>query len=472
MKGSQAGALILTKPEVLVSVASLYEDGLRPFGRVLLKRLRERAAARYATEHGLPVESVDPEDMPRLNPRHLRKVCETCRQLRVVSEEGREFSVTLAAQPSNFLDVCSAVDPYPEEFWQEFACFLDDDGEELQMPGGRYACARALLIKRLPLLQEYSLAHVCHIVHLAINCRRLLGYNREGWLVAYMHSEAWIKEQCASAQSSTGQEKLPVVSWEEARTLLRELLHPYQQAGITLSNLKRLFRVTFERELSETVLGHVRLLDLMKDPRMAEVCVLSGHGNGQTMVKAIPAVTVPALQLPSPAVPPGMWTMPMQPVQPIQPMQMCHVPMMTMIHVCAGISTPHDSSEALLSPGSSPRGSLCGGFGFSTGSIVEAFPVSRSDALMSPGSSPRGSLCGAHSFATESTAEGFLECGSERDEDDAEECRPPWAVNVKNTFIDVTMHELDRVASPSARQRRRSTPAACRSPVSRLSLAC
>lgn len=268
-----------------------------------------------------------------------------------------------------------------------------------------------------------------------------------------------------------------MVSWEEARELLRQLLHPYQQAGITLSNLKRLFRVTFERELSETALGHVRLLDLMKDPRMADVCVLSGHGNGQTIVKGIPAVAVPALQLPSlqlpsPAVPPGMWTMPMQPVRQMQPMQMSHVPMMTMIPVCAGMSTPHESSEALLSPGSSPRGSLCGGFSFSTGSTVEASPVSRSEALMSPGSSPRGSLCGAHSFATESTAEGFLECGSERDEDDAEECRPPWAVNVKNTFIDVTMNELDRVASPSARQRRRSTPAACRSPVSRLEFDC
>ena len=59
----------------------VHEDGLKPFGRMILKRLRERAAARHAVAQGLPAEAVDPEDMPRLNPRHLRKVCETCKQL-------------------------------------------------------------------------------------------------------------------------------------------------------------------------------------------------------------------------------------------------------------------------------------------------------------------------------------------------------------------------------------------------------
>ena len=76
-----------------------------------------------------------------------------------------------------------------------------------------------------------------------------------------------------------------MVSWEEARIFLQEW-HQSQHAGsgdITLSNLKRLIRVPFERELSETALGHVRLLDLMRDSRLSDVCRLSVQGNGRTM---------------------------------------------------------------------------------------------------------------------------------------------------------------------------------------------
>merc|ERR1740121_3571079 len=309
----------------------------------------------HATALGLPEDAVDPEEMPRLSPRHLRKMCEACRQLRVVSEEGREFSVTPANEHCNFLDVCSPVDPYPEEFWQEFAMYLDTIPEDaMQLPGGRYACARALTSKRLPFLQMCSLGQVCHIVQLAITNRRLLGYNHEGWLVPYKHSEGWVKEQCACAGASTGQEVHRVVSWDEVRVFLRMLLQPYRAGGITLSNLKRLFRVHFERELSETALGHVRLLDLMKDARLSDVCALSVQGNGQTMVQAVGS---PHMR---PAVPPGMWTI---------PVTVCPMPMLTFVPVSvhADVGMP----EALLSPGASPRGSHCGGLSFAAESARE-----------------------------------------------------------------------------------------------------
>jgi len=433
---SQAGNLALTKPEILASVVSLYADQLKPFGRVLLKRLRERAAERHAVAHGLPADSVDPEEMPRLNPRHLRKMCETCKQLRVGSEEGREFSVTLAGEPCEFLDVCSPVDSYPEYFWQQFAMYLDDvEEDDLRLPGGRYACARALMAKRLPFLQSYSLGQVCHAVQVAINARRLLGYNREGWLVPYRFSEGWVKEQCACAQASTGQEVHPVVSWEEACIFLQELLHSQHASagGITLSNLKRLFRVHFERELSETALGHVRLLDLMRDSRLSDVCRLSVQGNGQTMVTAAVHFSPHGC----PVLPPGMWTI---------PVTMCSVPMLTFFPVPVEAS---DLPEALVSPGASPRGSL--------------WP----EALVSPGSSPRGSVCGAPSFATESTAEGSPDSASESDEVEAptspfclqDDC-DSWSVCVKNTFIVLVEEGLS--TSSSARRRHRSTPARSR----------
>jgi len=356
---------------------------------------------------------------------------------------------------------------------QEFALFLNTAAEEgLQLPGGRYACARALLSKRLPCLQTFSLGQLCHIVQLAINSRRLLGYNREGWLVAYEQSEGWLKQQCACAQASTGQEVHPVVSWEEARMFLRQLLQPHHQAGsggITLSNLKRLFRVHFERELSETALGHIRLLDLMKDARLSDICALSVQGNGQTTVQAAESSQL------CPAIPPGMWTI---------PVPMCPMPMLTLVPV--PVHTDASAPLELLSPGASPRGSPCGGLSFATestteGSLDVAFSmpaltslpvrdVGALEELVSPGSSPRGSLCGAQSFATESTAEGSPDSISESDE--AEAMSSPfhlqcddevelWSVSVKNTFVDVTMTDCES-ASPSSRQRRRSTPALSR----------
>jgi len=188
--------------------------------------------------------------------------------------------------------------------------------------------------------------------------------------------------------------------------------------------------VHFERELSETALGHVRLLDLMRDSRLSDVCRLSVHGNGQTMVTAAVHFSPHG----SPVVPPGMWTI---------PMTMCSVPMLTFFPVLAEAA---DLPEALVSPGASPRGSLL------------------PEALVSPGSSPRGSLCGAPSFATESTAEGWIDSASESDEVEAFSSLSPhagdesWSILVKNTFIDVRACEQ---ISSSARQRRRSVPARC-----------
>merc|ERR1712045_344004 len=108
-----------------------------------------------------------------------------------------------------------------------------------------YACARVLAARQISIFQGRSLGQICHIVQLAISQRRLLGY-RDGCLCPYKHSESWVKEQCAFAQAPTGQESCPAVSWEDAPALLRQLLKSHRQAepgGISISNLKRLFRL-------------------------------------------------------------------------------------------------------------------------------------------------------------------------------------------------------------------------------------
>jgi len=307
-------ALKLTVSEVLVSVKSLYADELKPFGRVLLKRLRERAARAVALARGLAVDMVDPESMPKIDPKRLRKVCQMCPQLRVDSEEGREFSVVLIGQPCTFLDVCSPNDAYPAQMWQEAASYLRDlSMEEMYLPGGRYACARELVRRGVPFLAGCSLGQVCHIIQLAISQKRILGY-LEGQLVPYQLSEEWIKEQCAFHQqpichNKLGAQALPVASWAQARERLWELLNTEcnpEPGVLTLSNVKRLFRSRFELELSETVLGHARLFDLLRDVRFRDVCVLQAHKNGQLLVKRAEGPQQLPCQLPVQM--PDMWS--------------------------------------------------------------------------------------------------------------------------------------------------------------------
>jgi len=381
----------LSAPEVLASVRSLYADELKPFGRVLLKRLRERAAAAVALAQGLAIEAVDPETMPRIDPKRLRRMCQTCPQLRVDPEDGREFSVTLVGRPCNFLDVCSPHDPYPPEMWLDAATYFQNlSDEEMHLPGGRYACARVLVGRGLPFLAGCSLGQVCHIVQLAISQKRILGY-LEGQLVPYWHSEEWVKEQYAFHQqpicSRKGTNSLPLASWEEARERLLQLLDSEsnpEPGVVTLSNVKRLFRSRFQLELSETVLGHSRLFDLLHDVRFRDVCTVQAHGNGQLLVKRAEGPRqVPCHQLglspaadpyyqeqlhyseagcqsptASQAAPPGVWNHVFMGSMcyPQVPMQMDALPpnlsMLKEIEFDMGM----DSCWHNLSPGASPRG--------------------------------------------------------------------------------------------------------------------
>lgn len=290
MVAVDAEYLELTFGEVIAAVKSLYADRIRPFGRVVMQRIRERAAARAekaAKEQGYLIV-VDVEAMPRINPRRLRKMCEACRQLSVQPESGPEFSATLVGRPDQFVDACSPEDLNPPELWQDFAVYLEGlCPEEMQLPAGRYACARMLMDRQLPFFAGYSLGHICHVVQLSITQRRLLGY-RDRWLMPYMYSNAWVKEQCALAHYPMGNEcAQPVASWDAVRVGLQCLLDQAQRQpfGISSSNVRLLFRSCFQLELSVTALGHVTLLDVMRDPRLHDVCSLHAERTGQYLVK-------------------------------------------------------------------------------------------------------------------------------------------------------------------------------------------
>jgi len=290
----------------VAAVRSLYKDALKPYGRLILKRVRERAAEEY----GVNEDDESPSGVPRVDPRLLRRIALNTPGMQVEPEDGKEYSVHLVKMPANFVDVSSAEDPYPEELWCQVAEYFETlSCEDMILPGGRYACAKLLASRRPEFVEGRSLGEICHIIQLAISQRRILGY-ANGHIVPYGESEERVKEECAVLQQPVSSPKqrgwtLPHATWEQARLGLIEILHSASSSAavaqlqqgsqdqpcgvVTLSNVKRLFRSRFRLELSETVLGYPRLLDLLQDYRFRDICVVRPHSNGQVIVHAVTA---------------------------------------------------------------------------------------------------------------------------------------------------------------------------------------
>jgi len=256
--------------EVLEAVKSLYRDELRPYGRILRKRVSERVAAA-----GLGTGEVDAK--------WLLDLCESCPALLVRSEKGGDWCALLRDQPECFVDVHSPEDPYPEELWEAAGCYFGSLGQDrTSLPGGRYSCAQVLAERGLPFLAGRSLGQVAHIVQLAISKRKLLGY-MSGAVVPYGRSQSMMKERCAESQRPCAGPRgaARVASWEMVREFLEGAISSGGPAGsIPLSNIKRMFRASFGAELSETSLGHSKLSELLQDPRVGHLCSvrLQKHG--------------------------------------------------------------------------------------------------------------------------------------------------------------------------------------------------
>jgi len=107
--------------------------------------------------------------------------------------------------------------------------------------------------------------------------------------------------------------------------------------SIPLSNIKRLFRSKFRKELSETSLGHAKLSELFQDPRLRDICTVRLQGHGYVVAPAAhpsstEAATTQAVQMQSMLVHMQMATtaqahlahhiQPIQYVHPLPSMQM------------------------------------------------------------------------------------------------------------------------------------------------------
>jgi hypothetical protein len=273
--------------EVVAAVKSLYKDEMKPFGRLLRKRLVERITPCGA---GASDKTAD------IDMQHLHAVVQESDEFVVIPEEGCDWSVTLVSTPSNFVDVYSPDDAYPAELWaQAGTYFMSAHDEEMTLPGGRYSCAQALQSRRLPFFEGRSLGQLCHIVELAICDKKMLGY-LNGAIVTYGRSQSMLKERSAGQHQAIGNPcieaaSLPCATLEEAKVCLRKILaeaasRQAQGPGqVALSNVKRMFRSQFELELSETTLGHAKLTDLLQDACFADVCDVHLEKNGYQVVQ-------------------------------------------------------------------------------------------------------------------------------------------------------------------------------------------
>jgi hypothetical protein len=280
--------MVLARPSsdeerVMMAVESLYNDQLKPYSRILLKRLREQAEQLGMDGSGRTADAG-----------RLREVCESMGAwLLVQAESGAEWSALLRNRPASFVDVYSPQDIYPSELWRAAQQYFEglDDGH-MTLPGGRYSCAQALQARELPFLAGRSLGELCHIVQLGISQKKLLGY-LHGAVVPYGRSQSRLKDHCAEQQKPCESSSEQLADWETMRTFLREIMSRLTPGvdSIPLSNLKRLFRTRFKtRGLSETALGHAKLSELLQDERIQDICavVLRGHNYVVTPVLATP----------------------------------------------------------------------------------------------------------------------------------------------------------------------------------------
>mmetsp|Transcript_61616 Transcript_61616/g.107133 ORF Transcript_61616/g.107133 Transcript_61616/m.107133 type:complete len:747 (-) Transcript_61616:345-2585(-) len=284
--------------EVLEAIRSLYADELKPFGRILRKRVAERIL-----QGNGQVGSITKLDaLPEVDAKQVRAVCDGCELLQVQEEDGGDWSAVVGGQPSTFVDVYSPEDCYHPQLWCGLRTHCESSaGQDLSLPGGRYACAQALMALQLPLLAGFSLGRICHIVQLAISQKKILGY-MNGAVVPYARSQSMMKEQCAMyGQPTTGNGNdqnnisiLPIASLEVARKHVLEILET-AKGEAPLSNIKRLFRSRFQIELSETSFGYSKLSELLQGPSFSDICRVELRGHGYTVIQTGQLPLIPSL---------------------------------------------------------------------------------------------------------------------------------------------------------------------------------
>mmetsp|Transcript_63140 Transcript_63140/g.150531 ORF Transcript_63140/g.150531 Transcript_63140/m.150531 type:complete len:467 (+) Transcript_63140:128-1528(+) len=275
--------------DILAAVESLYIDRLKPWGRILRKRLLELHMARLCVdkEQGQNAQSLLHHIFRQTE--KLEAVCRKNSRLHVFADEvaeGGDWWAEIIGQSCDFVNAQSPVDVYPEEMWfaaSEFFC--NPKNQELALPRSRYDCALALVAMELPFLQGLTLGEVCHIVQLCISQKKLLG-QRKGALVPYEQSDSRAKELRAAEgiADEDCDESSPVATWGQLAEGLQDILS--HQDYIPLATLKQHFNGSQVTKLSETALGYSKLSELVQDERLKDICRLQLDNKGYFVVPA------------------------------------------------------------------------------------------------------------------------------------------------------------------------------------------
>ncbi|KAF4722350.1 hypothetical protein FOZ63_033184, partial [Perkinsus olseni] len=243
----------------------------------------------------------------------------------------------LAHPPKSFRGFVSPTDPvdyYGPQLWEAFRTEINSlllyDPSYYTFPGGRYGTARALKERNLRFLNGYSLGELCHIVQLAID-KEILAYGKSGSVVPFKVSSKAEKDANArdkkptfaghrrqvpvkegsehsrrdttdpsgdhgsSSHHSSSSHLSPrsestredfIATWGRLREVLYTLLTSteWKHRILLLSNLKNEIRRHFGGVvLSETALGHTKLIDMVQDPKLTDLVFVDWRRNNPVL---------------------------------------------------------------------------------------------------------------------------------------------------------------------------------------------
>lgn len=241
---------------MLISLKSLYMDGIKPWLGDVAHRLRP------SFHHLLTLAEV----------RCLGEMCEE--QVIIVHEmrcKGEEGSVVyLKKEPigfQGFVDVHSIEDPFTQQEWQLFyrhmislmqydAVTTKDKPYEFR--GGRYAFAE-LMQRSVLEFKNKRLGELCHMVQLAIHNGSLTYVN----CVLQPSSACYSKTRATTQMiDNISETRHPVCHSIEEVIQIAALLTDNLPEGLVLAQLKQKFQREFNRDLDPEVFGYMKLQQL------------------------------------------------------------------------------------------------------------------------------------------------------------------------------------------------------------------
>merc|ERR1719329_1227301 len=89
---------------------------------------------------------------------------------------------------------------------------------------------------------------------------------------------------------------LSFADWPQTQRCMAEVMEmarTSEEGAERLANIKRIFRSHYQLELSETMLGHTKLSELLQDPRLVHLCRVELRNGGYA---AVPVDTALAIQ--------------------------------------------------------------------------------------------------------------------------------------------------------------------------------